>query len=129
MFANAQELEKRNYIMAITQVSNLPQQYKQDLQQDYARQLTGLTSVPLDTSRFAPTVAAQDAYKHKQHHCWLRCGCLPTLFNTSRNLRNTSGTTMVEYHLTFLEQQALTGTGAGTGAGSLLLTCRLINHK
>ena len=47
--------------MAITQISNLPQQYKQDLQQDYAKQLTGLTSVPLDTSRFAPTVAAQDA--------------------------------------------------------------------
>ena len=43
--------------MAISQVSNLPQQYKQDLQQDYARQLTGLTSVPLDTSRFAPSVA------------------------------------------------------------------------
>ena len=53
--------------MAITQVANLPQQFKQDLQQDYARQLTGLTAVPLDTSRFAPGVAGldqaqQDAY-------------------------------------------------------------------
>ena len=47
--------------MAISQISNLPQQYKQDLQQDYAKQLTGLTSVPLDTSRFAPSVAGQDA--------------------------------------------------------------------
>ena len=46
--------------MAITQSSILPQQYKQDLQQDYGQQLAGLTSIPLDTSQFAPTVAAQD---------------------------------------------------------------------
>ena len=46
--------------MAITQSSILPQQFKQDLQQDYGQQLAGLTSIPLDTSQFAPSVAAQD---------------------------------------------------------------------
>jgi len=46
--------------MAIGQQSILPQQYVSDLGQDYSQQLAGLTSIPLDTSRFAPQVAAQD---------------------------------------------------------------------
>jgi len=46
--------------MAIEQVQNLPQQYVTDLGADYGKQLAGLTSIPLDTSRFAPQVAAQD---------------------------------------------------------------------
>ena len=46
--------------MAITQASILPQQYVSQLGQDYGQQLAGLTSIPLDTSQFAPTVAAQD---------------------------------------------------------------------
>ena len=47
--------------MAIGQQSTLPQQFVQDVGQDYATQLAGLTAVPLDTSRFAPSVAGQDA--------------------------------------------------------------------
>ena len=47
--------------MAIEQVQNLPQQYVTDLGVDFGKQLAGLTSIPLDTSRFAPQVAAQDA--------------------------------------------------------------------
>ena len=46
--------------MAITQASVLPQNYVSQLGQDYGQQLAGLTSIPLDTSQFAPTVAAQD---------------------------------------------------------------------
>ena len=46
--------------MAIEQVQNLPQQYVTDLGVDYGKQLAGLTSIPLDTARFAPQVAAQD---------------------------------------------------------------------
>ena len=46
--------------MAITQTSVLPQQYISQLGQDYGQQLAGLTAIPLDTSQFAPTVAAQD---------------------------------------------------------------------
>ena len=47
--------------MAIEQVQNLPQQYVTDLGVDYGKQLAGLTSIPLDTDRLAPQVAAQDA--------------------------------------------------------------------
>ena len=46
--------------MAIEQVQNLPQQYVTDLGSDYGKQLAGLTSIPLDTARLAPQVAAQD---------------------------------------------------------------------
>ena len=38
----------------------LPQQYVTDLGVDYGKQLAGLTSIPLDTARLAPQVAAQD---------------------------------------------------------------------
>ena len=46
--------------MALTQQQNLPQQYVTDLSADYGKQLAGLTSIPLDTARLAPQVAAQD---------------------------------------------------------------------
>ena len=46
--------------MAISQQRTLPAQFIEDAGKDYATQLKGLTSVPLDTSKFAPTVAAQD---------------------------------------------------------------------
>jgi len=46
--------------MALQQQLTQPSQLVGQLGQDYATQLTGLTSVPLDTSQFAPTVAGQD---------------------------------------------------------------------
>ena len=46
--------------MAVETVQNIPQQYVTDLGVDYGKQLAGLTSIPLDTSRFAPQVAGQD---------------------------------------------------------------------
>ena len=46
--------------MAVTTAQQDPSKLVGQLGQDYATQLTGLTSVPLDTSQFAPTVAAQD---------------------------------------------------------------------
>ena len=46
--------------MALQQQMTQPSQLVGQLGQDYATQLTGLTSVPLDTSQFAPQVAAQD---------------------------------------------------------------------
>ena len=53
--------------MAIEQVQNLPQQYVTDLGVDYGKQLAGLTAIPLDTSRFAPQVAAQDALQTQSY--------------------------------------------------------------
>ena len=47
--------------MAVSTTQNLPQQYVTDLGADYGKQLAGLTSIPLDTDRLAPQVAAQDA--------------------------------------------------------------------
>jgi hypothetical protein len=47
--------------MAITETRNLPAQFIEDLGKDYAKQLTAATAIPIDTSKFAPTVAAQDA--------------------------------------------------------------------
>ena len=46
--------------MAVQQTQALPPQYVEDLQKDYGTQLTATTAAPLDTSKFAPTVAGQD---------------------------------------------------------------------
>ena len=54
--------------MAIEQVQNLPQQYVTDLGVDFGKQLAGLTAIPLDTSRFAPQVAAQDAMQTQAYN-------------------------------------------------------------
>jgi len=47
--------------MAETVTRSLPAQFIEDLGKDYAKQLTATTAIPVDTSKFAPTVAAQDA--------------------------------------------------------------------
>ena len=47
--------------MALTQQMQKPAELVGQLGKDYATQLTGLTSLPLDTSKFAPQVAGQDA--------------------------------------------------------------------
>ena len=106
--------------MAITQVSNLPQQFKQDLQQDYARQLTGLTSVPLDTSRFAPTVAAQDALQTQAASlAGSGVGAYQPYLTQAGTYGTQAGTTMAGVSPYISAAAGLTGTGAGTGAGSI----------
>ena len=47
--------------MAVAEQRTLPPQYVEDLQKDYGKQLTATTAAPLDTSKFAPQVAGQDA--------------------------------------------------------------------
>jgi len=47
--------------MAIARSVTQAPSFIDDLAKDYGTQLTGLTAVPLDTSRFAPQVAGQDA--------------------------------------------------------------------
>ena len=47
--------------MAVQQTQALPPQYVEHLQKDYGKQLTATTAAPLDTSKFAPQVAGQDA--------------------------------------------------------------------
>ena len=106
--------------MAITQSSILPQQYKQDLQQDYGQQLAGLTSIPLDTSQFAPTVAAQDPL---QTQAASLAGSGVGAYQPYLNQAATQGTqaisTMGGVSPYISGAAGLTGTGAGTGAGSI----------
>ena len=47
--------------MAVTETRSLPPQFVEDLGKDYATQLTGLTSQKMDTTKFQPMVAGQDA--------------------------------------------------------------------
>ena len=47
--------------MAITETRALPAQFIEDLGKDYGKQLTAATAAPLDTSKFAPSVAGQTA--------------------------------------------------------------------
>jgi len=106
--------------MAISQISNLPQQYKQDLQQDYARQLTGLTSIPLDTSRFAPTVAGQDPLQTQAASlAGSGVGAYQPYLTQAGTYGTQAGTTMAGVSPYISAAAGLTGTGAGTGAGSI----------
>ena len=47
--------------MAETITRTLPSQFIEDLGRDYGTQIAALTSLPVDTTKFAPQVAAQDA--------------------------------------------------------------------
>jgi len=51
--------------MAITETRSLPAQFIEDLGKDYATQLTATTAIPVDTSKFAPTVAGQDVLQQR----------------------------------------------------------------
>ena len=106
--------------MAITQASVLPQQYVSQLGQDYGQQLAGLTSIPLDTSTFAPQVAGQDPLQTQAASLAASGvgGYQPYLGQAA-----TQGTqaisTMGGVSPYISGAAGLTGTGAGTGAGSI----------
>ena len=53
--------------MAVSTQRSLPAQFIEDLGKDYGTQLAGLTAVPLDTGKFAPSVAAQDPLQAKAY--------------------------------------------------------------
>ena len=106
--------------MAITQASVLPQQYVSQLGQDYGQQLAGLTAIPLDTSQFAPTVAAQDPLQTQAASLAASGvgGYQPYLSQAATQGTQAIGTLGgVSPYIS--AAGALTGTGAGTGAGSI----------
>ena len=106
--------------MAITQQSILPQQFKQDLQQDYGQQLAGLTSIPLDTSQFAPSVAAQDTLQTQAASlAGSGVGAYQPYLTQAGTYGTQAGTTMAGVSPYISAAAGLTGTGAGTGAGSI----------
>ena len=106
--------------MAITQASVLPQQYISQLGQDYGQQLAGLTSIPLDTSQFAPQVAGQDPLQTQAASLAASGvgGYQPYLGQAA-----TQGTqaisTLGGVSPYISAAGALTGAGAGTGAGTI----------
>ena len=106
--------------MAITQSSILPQQYVSQLGQDYGQQLAGLTAIPLDTSQFAPSVAAQDPL---QTQAASLAGSGVGAYQPYLTQAATQGTqaigTLGGVSPYISAAAGLTGTGAGTGAGSI----------
>ena len=54
--------------MAVQQSQLLPAPFLTDVTKDYAKNLGSLTSAPLDTSQFAPQVAAQDPYQAQAYN-------------------------------------------------------------
>jgi len=106
--------------MAITQASVLPQQYVSQLGQDYGQQLAGLTSIPLDTSQFAPQVAGQDPLQTQAASLAASGvgGYQPYLGQAAtQGTQAISTLGGVSPYISAAGQ--LTGTGAGTGAGSV----------
>ena len=97
--------------MAETVTRTLPAQFIEDLGRDYGTQLAALTSLPVDTTKFKPTVAAQDALQTAAYQ---------------QATDPTKGLGAFQPFLTKAETAAdaatgLTGTGAGaaTQAGSI----------
>ena len=106
--------------MAIGQQSTLPQQFVQDVGQDYATQLAGLTAVPLDTSRFAPSVAGQDALQTQAATlAGSGVGAYQPFLTSAADYGTQAGTTLAGVSPFISAAQTATGTGAGTGAGSI----------
>ena len=106
--------------MAITQSSVLPQQYVSQLGQDYGQQLAGLTSIPLDTSQFAPQVAGQDPLQTQAASLAASGvgGYQPYLGQAAT--QGTQAISTLGGVSPYISSAAgLTGTGAGTGAGSV----------
>jgi len=106
--------------MAITQASILPQQYVSQLGQDYGQQLAGLTSIPLDTSTFAPQVAGQDPLQTQAASVASSGVGAYSPYLTQAATQGTEAISTLGGVSPYISAAgALTGTGAGTGAGSI----------
>ena len=95
--------------MAETVQRNLPAQFIEDLGRDYGTQIAALTSLPVDTTKFAPQVAAQDAL---QTAAYTQATDAATGLGSFQPFLTKAGTAADA-------ATTLTGTGAGTGAGSI----------
>ena len=99
--------------MAITESRVLPAKFIEDLATDYGEQLTALTAQPIDTSRIAPSVAAQDPLQTQAATLAQQgIGSYQPFVTGAQQAATDFGTGIAQ-------AQALTGTGAGTGAGSI----------
>jgi len=106
--------------MAVLQSQNLPQQYVNQLGQDYGQQLAGLTSIPLDTSQFAPQVAGQDPLQTQAASLASSGVGAYSPYLTQAATQGTQAISTLGGVSPYISGAAgLTGTGAGTGTGSI----------
>ena len=106
--------------MAVTTQQQDPSKLIGQLGQDYATQLTGLTSVPLDTSKFAPSVAGQDPLQTQAASLAASgVGGYAPYLSEAATYGTQAGTTMGGVSPYITGAAGMTGTGAGTGAGSI----------
>ena len=106
--------------MAVLQQQTLPQQYVNQLGQDYGQQLAGLTAIPLDTSTFAPTVAAQDPLQTQAASLASSGVGAYSPYLSQAATQGTQAISTLGGVSPYISGAAgLTGTGAGTGAGSI----------
>ena len=99
--------------MAITESRVFPPQFIEDLAVDFGKQLTAQTAVPMDTSKFAPQVAAQDPLQ-TQAATLAQAG-----IGSFQPFLQAAQQGATDFSTGIASAQALTGTGAGTGAGSI----------
>ena len=92
--------------MAVTRTLTQAPEFLTDLSKDYATQLVGLTSVPLNTARFAPQVAAQDPLQQQA----------ATLAGQGIGSYQPF---LQQAQTTLAGAQGMLGSGAGTGTGSI----------
>ena len=106
--------------MAITQASILPQQYVSQLGQDYGQQLAGLTAIPLDTSTFAPQVAGQDPLQTQAASlAGSGVGAYAPYLSQAATQGTEAISTLGGVSPYISGAAGLTGTGAGSGTGSI----------
>ena len=99
--------------MAVQETRVLPPQFIQDLATDFGKQITALTAQPIDTSKFAPTIAAQDPLQQQAATlAQSGIGAFQPFVTAAQQAATDFGTGITA-------AQNLTGTGAGTGAGSI----------
>ena len=106
--------------MAVLQTQVTPQQYVNQLGQDYGQLLAGLTAIPLDTSTFAPTVAAQDPLQTQAASLASSGVGAYSPYLTQAATQGTQAISTLGGVSPYISAAGqLTGTGAGTGAGSI----------
>ena len=99
--------------MAVQETRVLPPQFIEDLATDYGKQLTALTAQPIDTSKIAPTVATQDPLQTQAATlAQSGIGAYQPFVTAAQQAATDFGTGITA-------AQNLTGTGAGTGTGSI----------
>ena len=106
--------------MAVQESRVLPPKFIEDLAKDYGTQLTALTGQAIDTSKFAPTVAAQDPLQ--QQAATLAASGIGSFqpFVTAAQTQAADAATQLGTAATGIAgAESLLGTGAGTGTGSI----------